>query len=234
MASAKLMVELARNADRQLVIAQNYRYSAPVQKLKQLFDDKPLGVFGHGHIDFYISADFTGTFRQSMQFPLLIDMAIHHLDLIRFITGKNIAQITAQTFKPSWSWFEHDPGLKMLMQLDEGTSFSYSGDWTARGRPTTWNGTWRLQFEQGSIHLEDDNITIARCEKWMKNVTQERVEIPVGNWNGQAALLSRFAAAIRTGQPAETSAADNLWSFGAVMAGVLSAQQGCAIRVEPV
>ena len=30
----------------------------------------------------------------------------------------------------------------------------FSGDWTAKGRPTSWNGTWRQQFAEGSIHLE--------------------------------------------------------------------------------
>lgn len=231
LAGAKLMVELARQAGRQLVIAQNYRYAAPIQRLKQLFDEQPIGRFGHGHIDFYIPADFTGTFRETMEFPLLVDMTIHHLDLVRFITGRNIAKVTAQTFKPAWSWFRHDPGLKMLMQLDDGISFSYSGDWTARGKLTTWNGTWRLQFENGSIHLEEDQIIIARCEKWSQNVTLEQIEIPSQQLNGQAALLSRFAQSIRTGQPAETSGADNLWSFGAVMAGVVSAKESRSISI---
>jgi predicted dehydrogenase len=231
LASAKNMVELARQTGRQLLVAQNYRYSAPMQAMKKLFDEKPLGEFGHGHIDFYIPADFPGTFRETMEFPLLVDMAIHHLDLIRFITGRNIARVTAQTFKPSWSWFEHHPGLKMLMELDGEIPFSYSGDWTARGRPTTWNGSWRLQFAEGSIHVEDDQITLARCDKWSKNISLQSIEIAQPDLTGQAALLSRFAQAIREGKPAETSGEDNLWSFAAVMAGVESAKERREIDV---
>lgn len=234
--SAKRMVQLAQKADRQLLVAQNYRYSAPIQRLKQLFDAQPVGAFGHGHIDFYIPADFPGTFRETMEYPLLVDMAIHHLDLIRFITDRNITKVTAQAFKPAWSWFQHEPGLKMLLELEGGIPFSYSGDWTAIGRPTSWNGAWRLQCAEGSIHLEgeEDRLSIARSEKWRKNVVVTPVEISSDPMNGQAELLKRFAIAIRSGQPGETSGADNLWSFGAVMAGVKSAKEGRVIEVGDV
>jgi predicted dehydrogenase len=228
--NAKMMVKLAAEAGKQLVVAQNYRYHAPMQALRRLVKEAPVGAVGHGHLDFYIAAEFTG-FRQTMQFPLLIDMAIHHMDLIRATTGRNIAKVTVQTFRPGWSWYDHHPGLKMLLELDDGTAFSYSGDWSALGRQTSWNGNWRLQCSQGSIHLEKDNVSVARCEKWCKNETEEPIEVPPAEQNGQARLLADFANAIRTNTPAPTSGADNLWSFGAVMAGVVSATKGKAVNV---
>ena len=229
--NAKLMVKLAADVGKQLVVAQNYRFHGPMQTLRRLVHEKPLGDFGHGQLDFYIGADFTGSFREAMQFPLLVDMAIHHLDLIRATTGKNIAEVTAMSFRPSWSWYQHEPGLKMLLRLDDGTPFSYSGDWSALGRQTNWNGTWRLQCAQGSIHLDRDNIFVARCDKWGKNEREEPIEVPPPPQNGQARLLSDFARAIRTNTPAETSGADNLWSFAAVMAGVQSATEHRSVAV---
>src|SRR5688500_8866213 len=171
--SAKRMVELARRAGKQLVVAQNYRFSPPVQLLRSLVAQQPAGELGHGHVDFYIPADFTGTFRQTMNFPLLVDMSIHHLDLIRAVTGRNVTRVTAHTFNPPWSWYAHHAGLKMLLELEGNVPFSYSGDWSAIGRSTSWNGTWRLQCAGGSIHLEDDKITLAGCERWNKNPTQQ-------------------------------------------------------------
>src|SRR5207247_5394647 len=135
---------------------------------------------------FYIAADFTGSFRETMQFPLLVDMAIHHLDLIRATTGRNIAKVTARTFKPSWSWYRHDPGLKMLLELDDGTPFSYSGDWSALGRQTKWNGDWRLQCAEGSIHLDDDKISLSRCHRWGKNPSSKKVPLDPVEASGQA------------------------------------------------
>jgi predicted dehydrogenase len=232
--NAKLMVKLAADAGRQLVVAQNYRYGAAMAALRRVVVEAPVGLLGHGHLDFYIGADFSGTFRETMQFPLLVDMAIHHLDLIRAVSGRNVARVTAMSFRPQWSWYAHEPGLKMLMQLDDGTPFSYSGDWSALGRQTGWNGAWRLQCADGSIHVEKDEIVVARCDRWGKNFSEQRVEIPPAPLNGQAALLADFARAIRTGESAPTSGADNLWSFGAVMAGVVSATTGLSVSVADV
>jgi predicted dehydrogenase len=212
------------------MVAQNYRYSPVMQRMISLFREKRLGDFGHGHIDFYIPADFTGSFRETMEFPLLVDMAIHHIDLIRAVTGRNVANVIARTFKPSWSWYQHHPGLKMILELDGGVPFSYSGDWSAHGKATSWNGTWRLQFAEGCIVCEDNQISIHRNERWNKNPTSEKVEIPEITLSGQAALLARFAEAIRTGVPAETSGQDNLNSFGAVMSAVESARSGVAAQ----
>lgn len=232
--NATLMVELARGAGKQLTVAQNYRYTSENLALREVVRAKKVGELGHGHLDFYIAADFTGTFRESMEFPLLIDMAIHHMDLIRAITGRNIVKVTAMSFRPAWSWYKHDPGLKMLLELEGGIPFSYSGDWSGRGRQTGWSGAWRLQCAEGSIHLDGGAISIDRCERWSKNPTSESIEItklPRESID-QARLLQEFAESIRTGKPSPTSGEDNLWSFGAVMAGVKSARERRTVDVR--
>ena len=231
---AKEMARLARESGKQLVVSQNYRFSAPMQKLAALMQEKPVGEFGHGHLDFYIPADFTGTFRENMEHVLLVDMTIHHLDLIRAITGRDIAQVTAHSFRPNWSWYGGQSALKMLLELEGGGEFSYSGDWSGRGRNTGWNGNWRLQCEHGSIHCELDKISVERSERWGKDETSEEIAIPEIERSGQVATLALFAEAIRTGAPAPISGEDNLKSFAAVMAGVKSAQENRAVTIAEI
>jgi predicted dehydrogenase len=230
---AQEMLRLAKAAQRRLLVSQNYRYRPCIQRVKQLLAEKAAGDFGHGHIDFYIPADFTGTYREKMEFPLLIDMAIHHLDLIRYVTGRNIVKVTTLSFNPAWSWYAHDAGLKMLLELEEGARFSYSGDWSGKGRTTSWNGTWRLQCAEGSIHLENDELQVARCKRWGKEPTSEKIVLPKLELEDRAATLHQFAEAIRSGQPAELDGSGNIWSFAAVIAGMESARSGqpVAIRV---
>lgn len=232
--NAKTMIDLARRAGKQLVVSQNYRYRPFIQKLKQLMKDRALGDFGHGHMDFYIPADFTGSFREKMEYPLLVDMAVHHFDLIRCVTGKNITKVTSLSAKPSWSWYAHQPMLKALIELDGGIPFSYSGDWSARGKSTSWNGSWRLQCAEGSMHLEDDKILLARCEKWNNNISYHPISSGSIPLEDQSATLHNFAEAIRTGIPAETSGDDNLYTFAAVTAGLISAKENRAVEVREV
>ncbi len=229
--AAKEMVRHAAAVRRQLVVAQNYRYSPSAHQLKTVVTAAPLGEIGHGHLDFYIPGDFAATFRGTMKYPLLVDMSIHHFDLIRHITGRNILAVTAHSFRPAWSWYQHDPGLKVLFELEGGLAFSYSGDWSAYGKTTTWNGSWRLQCAEGSIRWDQDKIYLDRSGFWHSNQTTEEVVVEPMPVAAQAALLQSFAAAIRTGKPAETSGADNLYSFATVMACVQSIEEKRTVRV---
>lgn len=232
-ASAKEMLRLADSAGRQLVVAQNYRYAAAPHRIRALIDQQRVGALGHGHIDFYIPADFTGSFREPMRHVLLVDMAIHHLDLLRYITRRNVVEVFAQTFRPEWSWYAHNPGLKMMLKLEGDVHFSYSGDWSARGRNTGWSGDWRVQCEQGSIHWNFDKLTVARSSRGFKEDTMiEEVPLQPIDLEGQPGLLKTFATAIRSNQPAPTSGRDNIQSFGAVMAAVKSAETGKIVNVN--
>lgn len=229
----KRMVTLARDTGKILMVAQNYRYSRAMQTLARLVREQPLGPLGHGHIDFYIPGDFRGTFRETMEYPLLVDMAVHHFDLIRFITGRNILKVTAQTFHPEWSWYQYHPGLKALLELDGGMPFSYSGDWSGRGHCTTWNGAWRLQCAEGSIeYTHDDKIICTRSTFWHNDQKAEEIPLDEVPSDGQRALLDRFVEAWRTNSSPETNGSDNLWTFGAVSAGVLSAKEGRSVHVR--
>lgn len=238
--NARLMLDLARKAGKQLVISQNYRFNPSMQTLRRLVREaKPVGEMGHGHLDFYIPADFTGSFREKMEYVLLVDMAIHHIDLIRAITGRNIVKVYAVTFRPAWSWYQHHPGLKMVLELEGGLPFSYSGDWSGRGRNSNWNGNWRIQCAEGSVHYDwdavskQDGISVARSPKGFKaEVQQEPVAYDAVERTAQTATLHLFAEAIRTGKPAQISGQDNIWSFGAVMAGVISAKEGRVVDVR--
>ncbi|HSI86225.1 MAG: Gfo/Idh/MocA family protein [Candidatus Methylacidiphilales bacterium] len=228
------MLALAQAAGKQLVVSQQYRYRAPMVTLRNQLNSGAIGQLGHGHIDFYIPADFTGTFREKMEYPLLLDMAIHHVDLIRAVTGKNVLRVMAQSFRPAWSWYQHDPGLKMLLELEDGLSFSYSGDWSATGRTTSWNGDWRLQGPDGSLHLDKDRVSIERCKRWSHE--PQRIEIPDEPTarDPQSETLHRFAEAIRTGIPAETSGADNLHSISILIAAMESIKLGRPVMVKDI
>jgi len=232
MENAREMISLAAQSGKQLAVSQNYRFNPTIQKMKSVLQDGVLGAFGHGHIDFYIPADFTGSFRETMEYPLLLDMAIHHFDMIRCVTGRDIVKITVQSFKPSWSWYQNEPGLKALLELEGGLPFSYSGDWSARGRSTSWSGDWRLQFEAGSLHFERNEISMVRSEKWSNEENEESVETAPIGLEAQAATLHLFAQAIRSGKQTEISGANNLASFAAVQAGIISAEENRTVDVR--
>jgi predicted dehydrogenase len=225
------MVALARQARRQLVISQNYRFRAPIQKLAALARREPLGSIGYGTLEFFHAHDFTGSFRETMEYPLILDMAIHHFDLIRAVTGRNILRVLTKSFKPTWSWFRHDPAACVFMELEGGLPFVYHGDWTARGRTTDWNGTWRLQCAEGSITCDHGRIVLARSDRFSAKLRETEPNIPALARTEQKATLRLFAQAIRTGQENELCGSRNLWSYAAVEAAAASARTGRPVDV---
>jgi predicted dehydrogenase len=113
---------------------------------------KPAVTTGMG-IGFLHPRRFHGSFRETMEFPLLVDMAIHHIDMIRRAGPECGARhgVLVQAFV---ELVPARAGLKMFLEMEDGTPFSYAGDWSAKGRATSWNGNWRLQCAEGALHME--------------------------------------------------------------------------------
>ena len=43
-----------------------------------------------------------------MPFPVIIDMSIHHFDLIRFVTGLEAVKVSGAAWNPPWSNYKGD------------------------------------------------------------------------------------------------------------------------------
>ena len=235
--TARRMVDLADAAGRQLMVGQNRRWDAEPVALRRAMDDRPVGEFGHGHIDFHMPADFRGSFRQSMPHVLLVDMAVHHVDLIRFVLRRDVARVWAEDFNPAWAseegLYEHGASLRMVMTLDDGTKMSYAGDWSARGRATSWQGAWHLQCARGAIAFDDHlgGVEVRTCDTWGKDLHIDRRPIhDAGPSQGQ--LLAAFARSVRTGEPGLTNGRDNLKTVAAVFAAVESCETGQVVELR--
>lgn len=216
--SAKTMVDAARAAGRQLMVGQNRRHEDWAPLLRQMLADNSIGRLGAGYVEHFFNVPVTSGYRSELEHILLEDMSIHHLDLIRGMTGRNIIKVAAQIF--SLPWWDHrgSSSVNLLMTLDGGIPFTYTGSWAAPGRPSAWGGDWRLMGENGVIRINQDVMVVAR-----DRFAHERgVEYPQTPDRGQPALLGEFAQAIRTGTSALTSGEDNLWSVAAMFAAIRS------------
>ena len=85
--AAREMVEASERSGKLYMVSQSRRYDARIQAYRRLIAEK-LGALGILNSDFYIGAHFGG-FRDRMQHVLLLDMAIHTLDMARFFAGSD-------------------------------------------------------------------------------------------------------------------------------------------------
>lgn len=224
---AKGIVRAAKEADRVFMVSQNYRYHRAPRTIRKLLRDQTLGELGYVVLNFHRGSKFPpGSFRMKMAYPLLIDMAIHHFDLMRCVLGTDAVRVRVTSWRPKWSWFDHEPTFSMVIEMADGRHVSYNGSWVSQGFETTWNGTWRIECSKGAMLWEDDVLYLSDGQTG--RVEAELVEMPLVS---QDYSLHEFAAAIREGRQPETSGADNLKSLAMVFAAVDSAKRGVEVEV---
>ncbi|MDW7659219.1 MAG: Gfo/Idh/MocA family oxidoreductase, partial [Bacillota bacterium] len=80
---ADAMVAKAKEMDLFFGIMQNRRYLRQIRSCRQLINEGVIGTTGYVGADFFLGPHFGG-FRDLMDSPLLLDMAIHTFDQARF------------------------------------------------------------------------------------------------------------------------------------------------------
>jgi predicted dehydrogenase len=206
------------------MVSQNYRYRVPTQTLKRVLESSRLGQVGALTISFFKGPHFGG-FREEMAYPLIIDMAIHHFDAMRFFLDSDPVSIFGQSYNPKWSWFKGDASANVLLQFANGVRVAYNGSWVATGRETTWNAVWRFECEKGVIVLEDDQVYTQLTNE--EAVVVEPVEM---EYQDQAYTLQQFYEAVTTGRMPPTTCQDNIKSLGIVFDTVKSFETGQVVH----
>ncbi|MGN6032794.1 MAG: Gfo/Idh/MocA family protein [Thermomicrobiales bacterium] len=236
---AKQAVEKAEELGKIIQVSQNYRFYPAPRAAQKLLADGEIGEPSVIEIDFRKWANDAakeGHRHYGIAHPLIFDMAIHHFDLIRKITGQEAKTVYARPLAPSWSKFEQEGAAAIVIELASGLVVSYRGSWISSGEPTTWAGDWAIVGETGEIRFssrvggavgaEGDRLTLRKRGEAAKPVELETMPL----W-GRSAGLQAFANAINGGPMAETWGPNNLGSVALMEAAAKSSLSG---QVEPV
>jgi predicted dehydrogenase len=228
------LVETADKAERILMVSQNYRYNAPFCAVQRLVMEGGLGELASIRLSCRrdTRAQFApDDFRYSMRHPYVLDMSIHHFDLIRAATGRDVTYVHARSWRVPDSEFVHDPAVAAILDLDDGVPVIYQGDWATHEPETSWNGEWEIVGGAGRLlwsgSKEDRGAGEVIFERWVREprlVEQRDLEFVE-----REATLQALHTAIAGGKPPETAAADNVKSLAAMLGCVTSIESG-----EPV
>lgn len=231
MERGRQMAEAAERAGRTLMVSQNYRFRPWARTMRDLLQSGKFGPPDNVSVRFAKSLRFDGSFRPKMEHPLVRDMSIHHFDLMRALTGREPIVVYARSWRPQWSWFEHDPCVAAVFEFEGGLKAVYEGTWVTRGRETTWDGYWRVECPEAVIELRADRVHVIPAEHPDQD---SEVELHETTDSGQSAALLEFQQAIAEGREPETSARDNLKSLAMSFAVMESSRTGAAVEIGKV
>jgi predicted dehydrogenase len=235
---ARQLVELAAAKRKALMVSQNYRFYPAARKVAQLVNDARFGSVHEVSIDFrrFSPAGPNGRARHHFEEqPLLVDMSVHHFDLLRLILDREPERIYCEAWNPEWSAFSGPSVAVASIQFEGGIVVSYRGSWVSAGAITPWSGEWRMEFEDCNIFWtsrDDDGPRRDRVVVQKPERKARGMPLPALAQSDRWGTLAEFARAVREGREPECSGRDNLGTLALVAAAVESATLGQPVDVS--
>ena len=159
---AQLIISAAREAGVTLMIAENYRFLAPVQEAKRLIDS---GVLGRVRL-IQLQEEYPfepGSWRNDKERNgggVFIDGGIHKASVLAYLTGRP-NQVFAVQVPPGIEGLDAEDGMVVTTRSPEGVVGIINHSWSigeSTGRPwVSVSGTKaNIRFEMGNPWLEID------------------------------------------------------------------------------
>jgi predicted dehydrogenase len=232
--------KLAETAERKglvLMVSQNYRYYPAVRAVRKIIGSGSLGQVGAVSIDFRRYANHGEPTRKHyhIDHPLLLDMAVHQMDLLRYVLGCEARQVVCWPSNPVFSKFRDPPTASALISFENGVLATYRGSWIAHETSTPWAGNWTVECEKGAIRWasragftgDGDSVTI---EHEGKGGTKT-VSLPSVRHVGRAGCLDTFIKAVAGRVTPETLAYDNINTLKLVYGTIAACTTGRVVRL---
>ena len=242
--AARQVVDLAADLGKILMVSQNYRFYPAVRAVMALLDENSLGAVHTVNLDFrrYANqAPVPGHRHYNLTQPLLMDMAIHHFDLMCGLLKQAPQLVTCTTWNPPFSKFVEPPVGAATITFEGGTVVSYRGSWISSGPATPWAGEWHMECEAGEIEWTsranigvsaETSLSAERVVVRPIGKRPRRVELPALDHIDRAGALHAFAQAIHTGQEPEAAGRTNIGSLALMFATIEAATSGLPVRLR--
>lgn len=223
---ALMLAALSRRTGVLMATSQSRRHSAGIRAFKATLAG--LGGAAQLHTAFSQNPRFGG-FRDEMEHPLLVDMAIHSFDQARFLLEAEPESVYCEEFNPEWSWYRGAAAAEAVFRFDDGSRFSYTGSWCADGLTTSWNGAWRGSAAAGTATWDGETEVLTQGR------TGPVASVPLdAEAEGLDAALEEFVAALDGGPDPSGEIHRNVWSVAMVEASVTSSRRGAPVSFAEV
>jgi len=239
-ASARIAAKV-RSAGKKMGVTMSHRFDQDKTTLRN-----EIRSGRHGALD-YLVCRFTcdcrrfgswGRFRHEIKDALLIEGAVHHLDILADMCGGLCDTIYAQTWNPRWGEFRGDSQALATMAMGNGTRAFYEG---AKANAVGFNGWCReyIRAECEGATLITSKRRVERfpydsSKKWNEQTEGQGQEVPLiqqPKW-ANTWLIEKFVKWLDGGEPMETNVEDNLQSVALVFAGIESSRTGAPVKVQ--
>jgi predicted dehydrogenase len=240
MAGAVRIARKVRDARRHMAVTMSHRFDQDKTALREFVQAGGLGrinaITVRFHSDRRHYLEWSSPFRHEMQDVLLIEGAIHHLDIIADLADAPCRSVFATTWRPDWAEYAGDTDARITLVFENGVRASYEGSVTAAvGLNDFYQEYVRVDGEHGTAVLTHREIEIFTRTPLARQQRREgegqKLLLPVRPKWINTWLVAQFAA-WREGGPAMATAVEaNLQSTALMFAAIRSSQNSTVIDV---
>ena len=226
MGEALSIKKLSEQQNVLFMVSQDYRWQPPIQALRESIAKGLIGKPGYAVYRHYRSLKIGG-WREQMGDVILEDMAIHHFDILRYITGLDCEEVFAESFNPTWSWYRGGASTSVLLTFENEFRVNYFASWVATGGEDSWPGEVRIEGEKGSLSLSTNGEV-----KFYQDGIETTISQPEMNRTGRPYALNQFYNGISHSGVPDSTIEDNIKSFAIVQSAIDSAHSKKTVRVD--
>lgn len=179
--------------------------------------------------------DWGAAFRHTMDDALMIEGAVHHLDILADLAGARCATIYAQTWNPSWGEYGSGAQGHVMLTFENGVRAIYEGAKTNAVGLNGWAQEYfRVECEHETLILDRRRVERFPYEPKVYKREGEGIEVPLleqPKWMNTW-LVAQFLDWLDGGPPMETNIEDNLQSVALIFAAIESSRTGQPVQVQ--
>lgn len=217
-------------------VIQNYRYNATMLTMRDVLRSGRLGSINYivaRFADDYRKFGAWGKFRHEMPHGLLVEGGVHHLDMLRNLSGGDTKRICGWEWNPSWSSFKGESNALLVLEMTNGVHASYEGNCNEAGVRNSWHREYyRAECEGGAVTIDSDHIVRIweRTEAGGNRMTEVPILTP--KYAGHMWQIDEFLTWLDGGKEPDTVLADNVKSAATMFAGIVASGDHTSVDVE--
>lgn len=246
--ACEAMVAAARRYGKRLMIGHNQRFAPAHVKAREMIAAGEIGAvlsflttFGHsGPENWTGQADSWFFDRERAAFGALADLGIHKADLIHFLTGEQIVEVSALIGTLDKKFQDGTPitvedNAACVMRLSGGAIGVHRVSWTFYGQED--NAT-RVYGTKGILRLYDDpdaSLIVEKPDGRVQRFDLDHMATNQQQTDGDhrsTGVIDAFIDSIRKGAPSVAEGDEAIKAMRVVFAAAQSAREGRAVKVE--
>jgi len=229
------MIDTARACGRQLGVVFQNRYITGIRETKRLIEQGRLGDIGGAWSQLnwwrppsYYECVWKGTWAKEGG-GVVIDQAIHSLDLVRYLLGRPVRSVQAHTDTRILTGIEVEDVADAAIVFENGAVYSFFAS-----NYYTSNSPIRIEIsgEKGTALLTGDSVTLRLAGEAERTIPMEDVGIGGGEdyWGScHRLMLKDFYRALAAGEPVPVDPEDALKTLELVQAVYRSSRENAKL-----